>query len=137
MDQVLELARTAGPAVTGLLLGPSWRRVRDGVVELWHEVAPEQGEAIGAALDTAREVLGAAQERGDGGAAARTGQEWEQRFTWLLLRSPELADRLRALLAVDRPAPSTGPVVSGEAQFGQAIGGGSVYNARGDISITT
>ncbi|MFE7190987.1 hypothetical protein [Kitasatospora sp. NPDC057541] len=136
MEQVLELARTAGPAVTGMLLGTSWRRIRDGIVALWQQVAPEQGEEIGAALDTAHELLVAAQAQGDETTATRTGREWEQRFTWLLLHNPELADRLRALLAADRSAPSAGTVVSGEAQYGQASGGGSVYNARRDITIT-
>ncbi|MER5349847.1 hypothetical protein ABT093_05890 [Kitasatospora sp. NPDC002551] len=136
MDHVLELARTAGPAVTGLLLGTSWQRVRDGIVELWQQAAPEQGEAIGAALDTARQVLVAAQEQGDDGAATRTGQEWEQRFTYLLARNPELADRLRALLATERPVPATGPVVGGRAQYAHVTGGGSAYIAGGDITIT-
>lgn len=133
--QLIELARTAGVALVTVMATDAWEGARDGIAGLWRRVSPGRAEAVQAELDSSREDLVAAQERGDADTEAELGEEWGSRLRRLLREHPELADELRQF--VETAEETSGDRAGYRVHLrASASGEGRVYQAGRDQHIT-
>ncbi|MEU6678760.1 hypothetical protein [Streptomyces sp. NPDC046853] len=128
------MAGAAGSAVVGALAGDTWQQAVDGVIALWRRFRPENVDAVGRDLESARSTLLLA---GDGPEADRTAEAlrvaWQGQLMTVLLSDPSAVRELRVLLDELSPPGTPGAEVHLRAK---ATGHGRVYQAGRDQHIT-
>ncbi len=135
---MLELTSAAARQVVTLLVTDGWEQVRGAVARLWQRVHPDRAETVEAELAQARDELLTARDAGDEQVAQALRAEWQGRL-WRLLAAdpdPDLTEAVRRLAAGDLgpsgEAAAYGPVT----MRARVSGGGGVYQAGRDQSIT-
>jgi hypothetical protein len=130
------LASVAAGEMVKLLVTDAWQRVRTAVAALWRRAQPDHAEAVEADLAQARDALVAARDDGDEQVEQMLLAEWRGRLWRLLAANPDLAAEVRLLVAGDfghqaRAAPG------GRIRMDARVrGGGSVFQAGRDQTIT-
>jgi hypothetical protein len=139
MDGALSaLAAGAATALINVLVTDAWGGAKQALTTLWRQVSPAQADRVDADLDEARARL-VQEGDSDGPQGMALAGEWQGRLYGLLLADPGLASELRRLADTGFNASPRGDGTPGEGrairQHAEVKGGGSAYQAGGDISI--
>jgi hypothetical protein len=134
--ELMQIATAASGELVRLLVTDSWERAKTAVGGVWRRVHPDRADVVESDLAEAHHELVAALGTGNGQVEQLLLAEWRGRFWRLLAANPELAAEIQLMTAREfQPAggSSPGSPVSMDARVD---GGGSVFQAGRDQTIT-
>jgi hypothetical protein len=88
----------AGTAIVNAMATDAWQQTRTAIVAWWHQMYPEQADAVDTALTESRTQLLTARQANDPVGEQVLVEDWQSRLQLLLRENPALADELRRLL---------------------------------------
>jgi hypothetical protein len=130
------LTSVAAAEVVKLLTTDVWERARTAVGTLWRRARPDRADAIESDLAEARSELLAAQQVGDKQVEQLLLAEWQGRLWRLLNTNPELARDLSRMVWEELRPPGESVRAQSISMDAEVSGGGSVYQAGRDQTIT-